>query len=113
MSDRTTINIDKETHSEASEVKEQVGDTWPEVLEWYANNRDGKNGDSDVVDTGWLKSEIESAIAEIEVEVDRSDTEKTAEVLVDRLMQRLKEIDEDVENAAYRGAKEAVEEVAR
>ena len=41
MSDRTTINVDKETHSEASQVKDEHGETWPEVLQWYAENRDG------------------------------------------------------------------------
>ena len=48
MTDRTTINVDKETHSEASQVKDEHGETWPEVLQWYAENRDG---DTDTKDT--------------------------------------------------------------
>ena len=48
MTDRTTINVDKETHSEASQVKDEHGETWPEVLQWYAENRDG---DTDTNDT--------------------------------------------------------------
>ena len=46
MSDRTTINVDKETHSEAGDVKDEFGETWPEVLQWYAEHR-GQNGDTD------------------------------------------------------------------
>ena len=46
MSDRTTINVDKETHSEASQVKDEHGETWPEVLQWYAEHR-GQNGNTD------------------------------------------------------------------
>ena len=50
MTDRTTINVDKETHSEASQVKDEHGETWPEVLQWYAENRDGDT-DTDTNDT--------------------------------------------------------------
>ena len=50
MTERTTINVDKETHSEASQVKDQHGETWPEVLQWYAENRDGDT-DTDTNDT--------------------------------------------------------------
>jgi len=39
MTGRTTINIDKPTHSDASDVKEQHDDTWPEVLQFYAEYR--------------------------------------------------------------------------
>jgi hypothetical protein len=39
MTDRTTINVDKPTHSEASDVKEEYGETWPEVLAFYAEYR--------------------------------------------------------------------------
>ena len=46
MSDRTTINVDKETHSEAGDVKDEFGETWPEVLQWYAEHR-GQNGATD------------------------------------------------------------------
>ena len=46
MTDRTTINVDKETHSEASQVKDEHGETWPEVLQWYAEHR-GQNGNTD------------------------------------------------------------------
>jgi len=46
MSDRTTINVDKDSHEKAGDVKDQHGETWPEVLQWYAEHR-GQNGDTD------------------------------------------------------------------
>ena len=39
MSDRTSINVDKDSHTEASDVKDEYGETWPEVLQWYAEHR--------------------------------------------------------------------------
>ena len=47
MTDRTTINVDKETHSKASQVKDEHGETWPEVLQWYAENRGGDTDTND------------------------------------------------------------------
>ncbi|UBF23356.1 hypothetical protein HATV-3_gp6 [Haloarcula tailed virus 3] len=38
MTDRTTINVTKDAHQTASELKEQEGHSWSEVLEWYANH---------------------------------------------------------------------------
>ena len=46
MSNRTTINVDKDSHEAAGEVKDEHGETWPEVLQWYAEHR-GQNGDTD------------------------------------------------------------------
>lgn len=41
MSDRTTINVDKETHRAAKNKKQELGHSWPEVLQWYAEYADG------------------------------------------------------------------------
>ena len=46
MSNRTTINVDKDSHEAAGDVKDEHGETWPEVLQWYAEHR-GQNGDTD------------------------------------------------------------------
>ena len=46
MSKRTTINVDKDSHEAAGDVKDEHGETWPEVLQWYAEHR-GQNGDTD------------------------------------------------------------------
>ena len=46
MSNRTTINVDKDSHEAAGDVKDKHGETWPEVLQWYAEHR-GQNGDTD------------------------------------------------------------------
>ena len=59
-----------------------------------------------------LESVVREAIADLDVTVE-SENEKTLDVLVERIMQRLKSMDDDVKQAAYAGAKEAVEEVAR
>ena len=46
MSNRTTINVDKDSHEAAGDVKDEHGETWPEVLQWYAEHR-GQNGNTD------------------------------------------------------------------
>ena len=46
MSNRTTINVDKDSHEAAGDVKDEHDETWPEVLQWYAEHR-GQNGDTD------------------------------------------------------------------
>ena len=46
MSKRTTINVDKDSHEAAGDVKDEHGETWPEVLQWYAEHR-GQNGNTD------------------------------------------------------------------
>ena len=45
MSGRTSINVDKDSHTEASDVKDEYGETWPEVLQWYAEHRPQENTD--------------------------------------------------------------------
>lgn len=53
MSDRTTVNVDKESHTEAGDVKDEYDETWPEVLQFYAEYRpqvDILNGRVDVDD---------------------------------------------------------------
>ena len=72
--------------------------------------------DNDVATPGGdvdLESVVREAVQDMDVTVEASDDEKTAELLVDRLTQRLKDFDDDVRQAARQGAKEAVEEVAR
>ena len=46
MSKRTTINVDKDSHEAAGDVKDEHGETWPEVLQWYAEHR-GQNVNTD------------------------------------------------------------------
>jgi len=52
MSNRTTINVDKDSHEKAGDVKDEHGETWPEVLQFYAEYRPQ-------VDSGELNTDTE------------------------------------------------------
>jgi len=84
MTDRTTINIDKQTHSDASDVKEQHDDTWPEVLQFYAEYRPQ-------VDTLEQEPMREVDTSDMEVEVSVTD--------IDALQERLDRIEAGVDVA--------------
>jgi len=52
MSNRTTINVDKDSHEKAGDVKDEYDETWPEVLQFYAEYRPQ-------VDSGKLNTDTE------------------------------------------------------
>jgi len=102
MSNRTTINVDKETHSEASQVKDEHGETWPEVLQWYAENRDG---DTDTKDTEPMQVvPVDEVVGR---EVPQSNLEQDTDALRHQLERNYEAIKEAT-NAAE-GAKRTVE----
>ena len=101
MADRTTINIDKETHSAAKEIKQEYNESWPEVLEWYVNNR-GENTEEPSIDAEELAATISD-----ELEIPAFDID--ANELATQVAHELADNTADTEMAAYRGAKDALE----
>ena len=71
MSDRTSINVDKDSHEAAGDVKDEYGETWPEVLQWYAEHRpqdadttDNINMDFSDIDTSKLPMDVPDDLQE-------------------------------------------------
>lgn len=56
MSNRTTINVDKDSHTEAGDVKDEHDETWPEVLQFYAEYRPQVDTLNDPVDVDDLRA---------------------------------------------------------
>ena len=108
MSEWTSISL-KESQ------KEQLKADKPDDLsmgKYLVSLVNSNSIETDSIDVD-IESVIRESIEDLDLSVERTDSEKTADVLVERLMQKLKGLDEDMKNAAYEGAKEAVEEVAR
>ena len=88
--DRTTINVDKETHSEASQVKDEHGETWPEVLQWYAENRDGDtdtdtNDDTEPMQVVPVDEVVGREVPKTTVQLEATEYSKIADELEGRL----------------------------
>ena len=88
MSERTSINVDKESHIEASDVKDEYGETWPEVLRWYAEHRPQENGEQK------LSDEILAALNESERQINAGDT-----ISLEELSEKLTRIESSVKEA--------------
>jgi len=87
MTDRTTINIDKPTHSDASDVKEQYGDTWPEVLQFYAEYRPQVDtlGQEPMQDVDTPDMEVEVSVTDIDALQERLDDLESTQRVLNRL----------------------------
>jgi len=59
MTDRTTLNIDKEEHKATREVKEEYDDSWTDVLQFYREHRHELSLNNGDVNTTELESEID------------------------------------------------------
>lgn len=99
MTDWTSISV---TEEQKAELKENKPDNQA-MGKYLLALKNGADPRPEQVDT----AEIVQAVRE---ELDRGDAGKDAQVLTDRLVERLKGFDEDVEQAAFRGAKRAIEE---
>ena len=64
MENRTTASVTKDEHQKASEVKDEYGESWNDVLRFYRNHRDevalSDGGD------GQADGELADSLAEIE-----------------------------------------------
>ena len=109
MSEWTSISL-KESQKDQLKADKPDDLSMGKYLVQLVNSNDIETDGSVDVD---LEAVVREAIEDVDVTVNATDDEKTAKVLVDRLTQRLKDFDDDVKQSAYKGAKEAVEEVAR
>jgi len=105
MSDRTTINVDKETHSEAGDVKDDYDETWPEVLAFYAEYR--PQVDSLGEDTNAEPMQVVPVEEVVGRDVPQSNLEQDTDALRHQLERNYEAIKEAT-NAAE-GAKRTVE----
>ena len=110
MSEWTSISLKESQKEQLKEDKPDDLSMGKYLVSLVNSNSIDPNTESIDVD---IESVIRESIEDLDLSVERTDSEKTADVLVERLMQKLKGLDEDMKNAAYEGAKEAVEEVAR
>ena len=88
MSDRTTINIDKESHREAKAKKEELGHSWPEVLQWYAENA----GEEDTTVTGdraELIEDIRDQLERLDDDYERPQTDPVDYAEIESRMERV------------------------
>jgi len=84
MTDRTTINVDKENHTKANMVKEIHGDTWPEVLEFYWKHRgNGYLYDKDEPVEEVVGREVPQSSVEQDTDALRHQLERNYEAIVE------------------------------
>jgi len=88
MSDRTTINVDKGQHEATREVKEEYGDSWPDVLAFYERHRPtvqvgGATDNTQPFDWSEFDERLQEHLAEWEITVNMDqldlDTSKVSE----------------------------------
>ena len=100
--DRTSINVDKDSHEAAGDVKDEYGETWPEVLQWYAEHRPQENGEQSPADN-------------INMDFSDIDTSKLPMDVPDDLQERLDRIESGVKEAtnAAQSADRKLEDLGR
>ena len=114
MSNRTSINVDKDSHTEASDVKDEYGETWPEVLQWYAEHRPQENADNEdgnEIDAQQIAAELASLIPSLS----SAEAGQVAEVETKQIEKRLERIESSVKEAtnAAQSADRKIEEMGR
>jgi hypothetical protein len=83
--ERTTLNIDGDVHRKTRDVKDTFGESWTDVLRFYARHRSEvslSDDDGDSLDAGTL-AELESEVARLADAVEQA-PERTADELEGR-----------------------------